>query len=261
MKVVLTIAGSDSGGGAGLQADLKSFHRLGLFGTCAVTLVTAQNTVGVQAVHLLPEELVVAQLESVVSDLRPSAAKTGALGSAGTIRAVAKAARRLRIAPLVVDPVLISKHGAPLVAADALEVLRSELLPLAEVVTPNLREAEALLGRSISSEEEMADAAKALVALGPRSALVKGGDRLKGAGSEAVDLLYDGRTFHRFASERVALGSDHGSGCTLSAALTAFLALGEELPQAARLAKEWVTKALREAPGLGAGRGPLNHWA
>ncbi|HWV39562.1 MAG TPA: bifunctional hydroxymethylpyrimidine kinase/phosphomethylpyrimidine kinase [Vulgatibacter sp.] len=256
MRIALTIAGSDSGGGAGIQADLKTFHRFGVFGTSALTLVTAQNTIGVQAVHTLPVEVIAAQIDSVASDLRPHAVKTGALGTRAIVEAVADAVERLELGPLVVDPVLISKHGAALAGPDVAEALAARLLPLAALVTPNLHEAAALAGRAVRSEADMAEAARAIAARGPKAVLVKGGSL---GGAEAVDVLFDGAEVRRFAGPRIETRHTHGTGCTFSAAITAGLAAGLPLTEAIGRAKAWIGKAIEAAPGLGAGTGPVNH--
>lgn len=258
MRIALSIAGSDSGGGAGIQADLKTFHRFGVYGATAITLVTAQNTEGVRRLELLPVECVRAQIDAVAEDLSVHATKTGALGSAEIVDAVADAIRRHRLHPLVVDPVLVSKHGSPLLSEGAVATLRRALLPLAQLVTPNRREAEILSGIEIARESDLREAARRILALGANAVLLKGGHL---AGAEAVDLLYDGRDFVRLAAPRVDTRHTHGTGCTISAAITAHLARGDALSEAVRKAKEFVTRALRSAPGLGHGFGPLDHWA
>lgn len=257
MKRVLTIAGSDSGGGAGIQADLKTFQRFGVFGMSALTLVTVQNTETVSAVHPLPPDLVAQQIEAVAADLGVDAAKTGALGSPEIIERVAAAVSKRSLGPLVVDPVMVSKHGAPLCAPEAVEALVTRLFPLAAVITPNVHEARALVGRAVETEAEAREAAKALLARGPRAVVLKG----VGAGDERVDLLFDGREFHRFAAPRLLTRNDHGTGCTFSAAIAALLARGEALPEAVRQAQAYVRRAIETAPGLGRGHGPVNHWA
>lgn len=257
MRIALTVAGSDSGGGAGIQADLKTFHRFGVFGTSVLTLVTAQNTLGVQEVHTLPGGLLRSQLDTVMGDLRPHAVKTGALGSAEGIEAVAEGLGRWRPDHLVVDPVMISKHGHPLLDAEAVESLVRTLLPLATVLTPNLHEAGALLGATIGSEGEMEEAARELSSFGPEAVLIKGGSL---PGDEAIDLLWDGRKAHRLVAPKIASGSTHGTGCTFSAAIAACLASGHALLQAVEAAKRFVTRGIREAPKVGAGVGPVNHW-
>ena len=250
MRVALTIAGSDSGGGAGVQADLKVFFRFGVYGTSALTLVTAQNTLGVQRVHLLPPEVVYAQIESVAQDFPLHAAKTGALGDAAIVEAVAEAVRRFGVRPLVVDPVMVAKSGDPLLAKEAAAALKERLFPLADLVTPNRLEAEALLGRPIRTLKEAEEAAKALLA--------KGGHL---EGEEAVDLLATRGGVLRFSAPRVHTRNTHGTGCTLSAAIAALLAKGRPLAEAVAEAKAYLTRALKTAPSLGHGHGPLDHWA
>jgi hydroxymethylpyrimidine/phosphomethylpyrimidine kinase len=258
VPIALTIAGSDSGGGAGIQADLKTFHRFAVYGTSAVTLVTAQNTRGVRRVEVLPPALVAAQIDAVAEDLRPDAAKTGALGSAAVVAAVADAVRRHRIAPLVVDPVLRSKHGEALLDPDAVEVLRRELVPQAALLTPNAPEAAVLAGGAIESERDVETAARALGALGARAVLITGGHL---AGVEAVDWLFDGRSCIALRAPRIPTRHTHGTGCTLSAAIAAQLARGAGLEEAVRAAHAFVARAIASAPDLGGGHGPVNHWA
>jgi len=256
--VALTIAGSDSGGGAGIQADLKTFQRFGVYGTSALTLVTAQNTVGVLAVELLPTELIARQIAAVAEDFQVRAAKTGALGSSEIIEAVASAVGEHAFPNLVVDPVMISKHGDSLLDQGAVEALKARLFPKAALVTPNLHEAGALLGRGVGSEEEMRDAARAVCDLGAAAALVKGGHL---PGGEAVDLFYDGCDFVRLAAPRIETPHTHGTGCTYSAAITALLARGKPLAEAVREAKDFISRAIAGAPGLGHGHGPVDHSA
>ena len=256
--IALTIAGSDSGGGAGLQADLKAFHQHGVYGTSVVTLVTAQNTTGVRRVDLLPAAAVTAQIDAVVADLRPAATKTGALGSAAVVEAVAEGAARHRLRPLVVDPVMISKHGDPLLAPDAMEALRRTLLGHATLITPNLPEAAALLGGgALERAKDVEEAARALAALGPEAVLVKGGHA---EGSEVADLLYADGAFHWLRGPRIETRHTHGTGCALSAVITARLARGEPLVAAVGAARSWLARAIASAPGLGAGHGPLDYW-
>ncbi len=254
--VALTIAGSDSGGGAGIQADLKTFQRFGVYGTSALTMVTAQNTVGVREMELLSPELVAQQIAAVAEDFEVRAAKTGALGSAEILEAVVDALDKHHFSQLVVDPVMISKHGDPLLIPGTVEELKTRLLPKASVVTPNLSEAAVLLGRAVESEAEMRDAARALCDLGAAAALVTGGPL---RGRQAVDLLYDGSEFVRLAAHRIETPHTHGTGCTLSAALTALLARGETLVDAVRSAKYFLSRAIASAPGIGRGRGPIDH--
>jgi len=257
--IALTIAGSDSGGGAGIQADLKTFHQLGVYGTSAVTLVTAQNTLGVQRVDLLPAAAVAAQIDAVAGDLRPAAVKTGALGAAPIVEAVAAAVVRHQLRPLVVDPVMISKHGDPLLASDGVEALRRALLPRATLLTPNLPEAVALLGGgALEREADVEAAARALAALGPEAVLVKGGH---GTGPEVADLLFASGACLWLRAPRIATRHTHGTGCTYAAAITARLARGDDLARAVRTAKEWLARAIANAPGLGAGHGPVDYWA
>ncbi|BAW01095.1 phosphomethylpyrimidine kinase [Thermus thermophilus] len=258
MRVALTIAGSDSGGGAGVQADLKVFFRFGVYGTSALTLVTAQNTLGVQRVHLLPPEVVYAQIKSVAQDFPLHAAKTGALGDAAIVEAVAEAVGRFGVRPLVVDPVMVAKSGDPLLAPEAVAALKERLFPLAALITPNRLEAEALLGHSIRTLEEAEEAAKALLALGPEAVLLKGGHL---EGERAVDLLATREGVLRFSAPRVQTRNTHGTGCTLSAAIAALLAKGRPLAEAVAEAKAYLTRALKTAPSLGQGHGPLDHWA
>jgi hydroxymethylpyrimidine/phosphomethylpyrimidine kinase len=251
---VLTIAGSDSGGGAGIQADLKTFSALGAFGMSAITALTAQNTTGVFTVHEVPPEVVAAQIDAVAEDLGVDAAKTGMLSSAPIIETVADRIRHHRIDKLVVDPVMVAKSGAPLLRPEAQQALRDELLPLAAVVTPNLPEAETLLGRPVRSLDAMRDAARALRDLGPRTVLVKGG-HLQG---EPVDVLYDGDGFEELRAERVPSRHTHGTGCVLSAAIAAYLAHGLAVREAVGRAKAFVTEAIRAGLPLGRGVGPCN---
>ncbi len=250
----LTIAGSDSGGGAGIQADLKTFSALGVFGTSALTALTAQNTTGVFAVHEVPPEVVAAQIDAVVEDIGVDAAKTGMLSSAPIIEAVADRVRHHRIGNLVVDPVMVAKSGAPLLRPEAQDALRREILPLAAVVTPNLPEAETLLGRTIRDLAGMREAARALRDLGPRAVLVKGG-HLQG---DAVDVLYDGEEFEELRAPRVPSSYTHGTGCVLSAAIAAYLSKGLPVREAVRRGKEFVTEAIRYGLPLGKGVGPCN---
>lgn len=255
--VALTIAGSDPSGGAGLQADLKTFHQLGCYGMSVVTLITVQNTVAVEAVELLDPELVRRQLAAVVSDIPPAAAKTGALGSAGIIRVVAEWARESDV-PLVVDPVMISKHGAELLADDARRALAEELLPHCALVTPNAPEAARLTGLVVEDRAGMQAAARRLLEMGAAAALVKGGHV---AGDEAADLLLSASGSVWLTAPRVDTRHTHGTGCTTAAAVAAGLAQGLSLEAAVRRAKAFVTEAIRRAPGLGRGSGPLHFFA
>jgi hydroxymethylpyrimidine/phosphomethylpyrimidine kinase len=253
---LLTIAGSDSGGGAGIQADLKTFAAHGCYGTSAITAVTAQNTVAVTAVQELPAAIVVAQIRAVVGDIGVDAVKVGMLGGAAVTLAVADELAALRGTPIVVDPVMVAKSGATLLAEDAIAALSSRLLPLATVVTPNLPEAERLAGRRIASDEEALAAARALAAAGC-AVLLKGGHQ---EGPEVVDLLVAGGEVHRFTHPRQPTRSTHGTGCTLSSAVAARLARGEALPDAVAGAIAYLQAAIAAAPGLGAGHGPVEHF-
>ena len=257
IPVALTIAGSDPSGGAGLQADLKTFHRFGVYGEAVVTVITVQNTRGVTRVSTLDPELVTAQIRAVIEDIPPQAAKVGALGSREIVEAVAREARRFSF-PLVVDPVMISKHGARLIDEDATWALIGELIPRTFLLTPNLDEAAALTGLIVEDRDTMARAAAKLASLGAANVLVKGG-HLKG---DAMDLLYlSGGEIREFTAPRVDTCHTHGSGCTYSAAITAELAKGAALAEAVTRAKNFISEAIRTAPGLGAGNGPLNHHA
>jgi hydroxymethylpyrimidine/phosphomethylpyrimidine kinase len=253
LPVALTIAGSDPSGGAGLQADLKTFYRFGVYGEAVVTLITVQNTVTLERVETLAPELVLAQIRTVLADIPPRAAKTGALGSAAVIEAIAEAAKEFAF-PLVVDPVTISKQGARLGEASAFE----KLIARAYLLMPNLDEATELVGFKVDGRDAMRRAAEVLIGMGARNVLIKGG-HLEG---DALDLLYleDGEV-REFSTARVDTRHTHGTGCTYSAAVTAELAKGVGLVQAVWLAKTFVTEAIRSNPGLGRGSGPLNHFA
>lgn len=251
--VALTIAGSDPSGGAGLQADLKTFHQHGVYGTSVVTLLTVQNTRTVDAVEVLDPAFVIAQLDAVLGDIPPQAAKTGALGNAAVIEAVADRAATFAF-PLVVDPVMISKHGAALIDEDAVGVLRERLLPHAFVTTPNLREAAALARMEVTNPASMERAAEVIAGLGAANVVVKGGQ----LEPEALDVLWSAGRIVRLPTDRVDSQNTHGSGCVFAAAIVAGLAHGSEVEAAVRSAKAFVTAAIRTAPGLGAGLGPTN---
>lgn len=257
MKVALTIAGSDSGGGAGIQTDLHAFASHGLHGTTAITAVTAQNSTGVLAWAVVDTALVEAQIDAVASDMPVAAAKTGMLGTAAVIESVVRALRRHGVRPLVVDPVMVARSGDRLVDASAQEAYGALLLPMATVLTPNLLEAEALLGRPVRDLEAMRRAARDLHARGPTAVLVKGGglDRA----SEAVDVLFDGRDLHDLPAPRIDTQNTHGTGCTLSAAIAARLAIGDSIAEAVRGAKAYLTAGLRESYAVGKGRGCVRH--
>jgi hydroxymethylpyrimidine/phosphomethylpyrimidine kinase len=257
--IALTIAGSDSGGGAGIQADLKTFARYGVYGTSVLTAVTAQNTLGVRAWERVSPELVRAQIDAVAEDLRPAAIKSGMLGDAEVVRAVASGVARHGLTPYVLDPVMAATSGDPLLTPDAIAAIVSELFPLATLVTPNLDEARMLLGEPVSDVEGMERAARALVErFGARASLVKGGHL---AGEALVDVFFDGATLRRFTHSRIHTTSTHGTGCTLSAAIAASLALDVTLAEAVQDGLDFVRCAIASAPGLGAGHGPLNHFA
>ena len=257
IAVALTIAGSDSGGGAGIQADLKTFHQFGVFGTSAITAVTAQNTTGVATIHPVPLTDVCAQIDAVVSDLAPTAVKTGMLATAELANVVAMAIQDHGLHHYVMDPVIVATSGDRLLEGDAASALRDSLLPLAAIVTPNLEEAEILTGREVRTVPQMADAARALVDAGARAALVKGG-HLEG---DAIDLLWDGAEQRIWHNPRIDTLHTHGTGCTLSAAITAGLATNATLTDAVDRAISFVARAIKTAPGLGTERGPVNHFA
>jgi hydroxymethylpyrimidine/phosphomethylpyrimidine kinase len=256
MKIALTIAGSDSGGGAGIQADLKTFQQFGVFGTSVIVALTAQNTLGVHAVEAVPEAMVSAQLIALAEDLPPTALKTGMLAEAGLVRRVARAIRENGWAPLVVDPVMVSSSGTRLLTTEAEEVLREDLLPLAALVTPNLDEAAVLTGRVVHDVSTMERAGATLLRFGAGAALVKGGHL---EAEPITDVLVTPSGVRHFSHSRVDTKSFHGTGCTLSAAITAGLALGQPLETAVAIGLDFVYRAMVQAPGLGRGHGPLNH--
>ena len=254
--VALTIAGSDSGGGAGIQADIKTFQALGVFGTSAVTAVTAQNTVGVTAVHLVPLDMVRAQIAAVARDLPPSAVKSGMLGTSELVEGVADAIQEHSLTPYVLDPVMVASSGDRLLDEEAVEAMIRRLLPQATLVTPNLDEARILTSLPISGEEGQRESAHRLVQMGAGAALVKGGH---GAGTEVVDILWDGSHEHLWRHPRLETRNTHGTGCTLSAAITAGLSCGDGLVPAVEGALAFVEQAILRAPKLGSGHGPLSH--
>jgi hydroxymethylpyrimidine/phosphomethylpyrimidine kinase len=257
MRIALTIAGSDSGGGAGIQADLKTFHQFGVFGTSVITAVTAQNTLGVRGWEALGVPLVIQQLDAVAEDLPPEALKSGMLGTAELVDAVADALIRLRLPNYVLDPVMVATSGDRLLQPDAEQRIARRLVPLAALVTPNLDEARILAGHDVRTVAEMERAGRTLLKMGARAALVKGG-HLEAA--EVVDVLVTSDGVQRFLHPKLPTRSTHGTGCTLSAAVTAGLAQGRMLDQAVRDALDFVHRALVAAPGLGKGHGPLNHF-
>ncbi|MFQ6047107.1 MAG: bifunctional hydroxymethylpyrimidine kinase/phosphomethylpyrimidine kinase [Gemmatimonadales bacterium] len=258
MRIALTIAGSDSGGGAGIQADLKTFHQFGVFGTTVVTAITAQNTRGVTDVHTIPPAVIESQFRALAEDLPPDACKTGMLGTAELVETVASALRRHGFGNYVLDPVMVATSGDRLLDADAERSVADLLVPLATIVTPNLDEASILAAESVDSVERMERAGRDLLRRGARAALVKGG-HLKG--DEIVDLLVTAEGVRRYGRTRVETTSTHGTGCTLSSAIAAGLALGRGLERAVADALDFVHWAIATAPGLGAGHGPLNHFA
>jgi hydroxymethylpyrimidine/phosphomethylpyrimidine kinase len=257
VKRVLTIAGSDSGGGAGIQADLKTITALGCFGMSVITALTAQNTLGVTGIHEVPADFVALQFDAVASDIGIDAAKTGMLASADILLVVAGKVRQYGIEKLVVDPVMVAKGGASLIREDAREALIRELIPLACVVTPNIPEAEVLSGLSIVAEQDMKAAAAVIHELGARHVVVKGG-HLSGT---ATDIFFDGRRFYSFSTERIATKDTHGTGCTFSAAIAAGLADGMSVYEAVGAAKTYIQEAIRNAWRIGGGHGPTNHFA
>ncbi|GAC1384740.1 MAG: bifunctional hydroxymethylpyrimidine kinase/phosphomethylpyrimidine kinase [Herpetosiphon sp.] len=255
MFKALTIAGSDSGGGAGIQGDLKTFMAHGVYGTSAVTAITAQNTLGVQAVEFLSPGLVAAQMTSVLADIGADAVKTGMLGTAEIIEAVSVLLQRFRIERLVIDPVMLSTSGAGLLVPEAVDVLRERLLPLAMVVTPNLREAGVLLDTLVVNEDDMRDAARAIFAMGSRVVVIKGGHLVE----DAVDIVFDGQRMWELRTPRINTPHGHGTGCAFAAATAAVLARGAPVATAIEHAKAFVNGALRSAVQLGTGAWPVNH--
>jgi hydroxymethylpyrimidine/phosphomethylpyrimidine kinase len=254
--IALTIAGSDSGGGAGIQADLKTFHAFGVYGTSAITAITAQNTLGVHAVHPVPLAHVRAQIDAVVTDLRPAALKTGMLATLALVETVAAAIREHGLRHYVLDPVMVATSGDRLLAEEAVAALVQDLLPLADVVTPNVHETRILSGVPISDVDDMRLAGDRILELGVSAVLIKGG-HLDG---EAVDLLMDGGVERIWRRPRIDTVHTHGTGCTLSAAIAAGLARGDELADAVDRAVRYVSRAIEAAPGLGSGHGPVNHF-
>lgn len=259
MPVAMTIAGSDSGGGAGIQADLKTFHQFGVFGTSVITALTAQNTQSVSATHIPPPEFITEQYRQVTADICVNAMKTGMLATAQIINALAEAFKESPPTNLVVDPVMVSSTGARLLEPDAVRALIERILPLAFLLTPNLRETEVLLDIGpITTVDGMAQAAESIARLGPAAVLVKGGHLANM--DEAVDIFYHEQSIEELRAPLLDQKHTHGTGCTLSAAVTACLAWGEPLTSAVQCAKVFITKAIRNAPGIGQGVGPLNHF-
>jgi hydroxymethylpyrimidine/phosphomethylpyrimidine kinase len=256
VRTALTIAGSDSSSGAGIQADLKTMAAFGVFGTCAITALTAQNTTAVVGVAPVSPEMVVAQIDAVLSDIPADAIKTGMLATRAIVDAVADRARTWRFRHLVVDPIVVSSSGRPLLDDDGVDALRRDLLPLAAVVTPNVPEAERLSGRAIATADDRREAARRIHALGTPVVVITGGHA---EGTTIVDLVFDGTAFHEFPVTRVESRATHGTGCTFSAAVAAQLALGRDILDAVQGAQTYVATAIRRAPGLGTGHGPLGH--
>jgi len=256
MRTALTIAGSDSGGGAGIQADLKTFAAFGVYGTSAITAITAQNTRGVVTAQAMDPALVVAQIEAVASDFLLAATKIGMLANTAIIEAVADAITRLSLPAVVLDPVMVAKGGDHLLEVSAVTALRKRLIPLATVLTPNIPEAEALTGHRVASVADQREAAVRLIGLGARIVVVKGGH----LPDRSIDVWYDGTQFIELDAERIDTPHTHGTGCTFSSAIAACLAIGDSPELAARRAKAYVTGAIRHAPGLGHGHGPLHHF-
>jgi hydroxymethylpyrimidine/phosphomethylpyrimidine kinase len=254
---VLTIAGSDSGGGAGIQADLKTFAALGVYGTSVVTALTAQNTREVTAVHEAPPEFIAAEIDAVAGDIRPDAVKTGMLSSASITEVVASKLRAYALPNVVVDPVMVSKGGSRLLREDAVEAVVGLMLPLAEVVTPNIPEAEELVGYRIRTYLQVQEAAREIHEMGPRNVVIKGGHR---EGETVVDTLFDGREMHEFTGPRIHTTSTHGTGCTFASAIAANLALGADMREAVGAARRYLEGALIHAYPVGQGHGPVNHF-
>jgi hydroxymethylpyrimidine/phosphomethylpyrimidine kinase len=257
MRTALTIAGSDPGGGAGIQADLKTFAAFGVYGASAITAITVQNTLGVEAVAPLAADLVIAQIEASAGDLSIDATKIGMLATAAIVEGVAAAIEELELPLIVLDPVLVSSSGERLLDSDGVQAMISELLPRARVVTPNIPEAEALSGVRIASPEDARGAARRIHEMGASAVIITGGHA---GGTEVVDLLFDGHEFHEIRAPRIESRHTHGTGCTFSSAVAASLALGEHLVDAARRAQRYVGGAIAHAPGIGRGRGPLEHF-
>lgn len=259
MKKALTIAGSDSGGGAGIQADLKTFQELGVYGMSALTAVTAQNTLGVQGVFPMTAEAVAKQIQSVGEDIGTDAIKTGMLFNAEIIEAVAEKIKQFGWEKVVIDPVMIAKGGASLLQQEAVSALKKDLLPLCLIITPNIPEAEVLTGMSIRTIDEKKEAAKRIHKLGAKNIVIKGGHDEQT--NESVDVLYDGREIAYFSSSRIETKNTHGTGCTFSAAITAQLAKGASVHEAVSTAKEFIQAAIANPLPIGNGHGPTNHWA
>ena len=254
-RSVLSIAGSDPSGGAGMQADLKTFHHFGVYGMAAVSLITVQNTLGIKEVLVIHPEKIKAQILTVLEDIRPDAIKLGALGHGPAVLAVAEALKDYT-GPIIADPVMVSKNGEPLLTKEAVEIYKQKIIPLSFLVTPNLDEATRLAGQVVLTIDDMKLAAQKIHTLGAKNVLVKGGHL---EGDEAIDILFDGQNFEVFTEERIVTKNTHGVGCTLASAIAARLALGAVIYQAVDTAKQYVTAAIKNAPHLGKGNGPINH--
>ncbi|WP_134700512.1 bifunctional hydroxymethylpyrimidine kinase/phosphomethylpyrimidine kinase [Ammoniphilus sp. YIM 78166] len=253
----LTIAGSDSGGGAGIQADLKTFTVRQVYGMSAITAITAQNTQGVEGIHPIPLDMIAKQIEMVIEDIGTDAVKTGMLGTPEIIQLVSRKLKHYQVPNVVVDPVMVAKGGAKLLQEEAVDSLIQHLLPLATVVTPNIPEAEVITRKKIRNMEEMRTAAREIVGMGAQTVIVKGGHLEE----EPIDLFFDGTEFMTFPGVRVQTRHTHGTGCTFAACITAELAKGKSLPEAIHTAKAFITAAITNELGLGQGHGPTNHWA
>lgn len=259
IRKLLTIAGSDSGGGAGIQADIKTFQELNVYGMSVVTAVTAQNTLGVQGVYPLAVEAILQQMDSIGADLNPDAIKTGMLFSGDIIKAVAHKVKEYDWGNLVVDPVMVAKGGSSLLQQEAVDALITHLLPLAQVVTPNIPEAEVLTGIRIVSIDDKREAARRICRMGARHVVIKGGHDVDTM--HTLDILYDGVRFEEFQGNRVETKHTHGTGCTFSAAIAAQLAQGKSVREAVRIAKSFIQAAIEDSLAIGGGHGPTNHWA
>ncbi|MCH2311024.1 MAG: bifunctional hydroxymethylpyrimidine kinase/phosphomethylpyrimidine kinase [SAR202 cluster bacterium] len=256
VKKILSIAGSDSGAGAGVQADLKTFAALGAYGTSVITAVTAQNTLGVTDLHPIPSSNVSSQIEAVLSDIGTDGIKTGMLANHEIVNAVVETLSKYDVPKLVVDPVMVSTTGARLIAESAIESLRNRLLPIADVITPNVSEAEALIGNQIQTMEELRESAKLIMNLGPKAIVITGGFE----SGPATDLVYDGTEFKAFTGTRINTTSTHGTGCTFASALTVLLAEGIDLFESVSKAKRFVQLSIRKAYPIGTGKGPVDHF-
>ncbi len=257
MKSVLSIAGSDPSGGAGIQADLKTFQHFGVYGMAAVALITVQNTLGIKEVLVIHPDKIKAQILTVLEDIRPDAVKLGALGHGPAVLAVAEALQGYA-GPIIADPVMLSKNGAPLLMKEAVAIYKQKILPLSFLITPNLSEAAILAGQVVLTVDDMKLAAQKIHTLGAKNVLVKGGHL---EGDEAIDILFDGKNFEVFSAEKIVSAHTHGIGCTLASAIVSRLVLGDVIYQAVDQAKQFVSAAIQSAPRLGQGNGPINHFA